>query len=305
MRSRDRHPEPDGSKRRGDALALIAAVFAAIFLLFFQDANAVAPREATVLVMLCVATLFNGAFAASRLRRSERQPSHRRANLRAAVVLGLLTIGGNIGVAEALGHLDPGLTSTILQTQIFVVGLGAWAFLEERITPTFVIGATFAVAGFAVLSLDDPGAARVSVKGVLFALVASVSFGAMLVYTRKVIRDIDPVFVNVIRLVLAVAVLGIYLLPQGVLAEVPMRAWLMAAAAAFCGPFVSRLCLMFAARHITASRTKLITLTTPVFAFVLSILVLGVVPAAREIVGALLILAGVVLPLAGARAYSR
>jgi drug/metabolite transporter (DMT)-like permease len=301
---RDRHPEPSSSQRRGDALALIAAVFAAIFLLVFQDANAVAPREATVFVMLSVATLFNGAFASFRSRQRAKEAGRGRANLRAAIVLGLLTIGGNIGVAEALNHLDPGLTSTILQTQIFVVGLGGWALLQERITIRFVVGAVFAVAGFAVLSLDDPSAARVSVTGVLFALLASMSFGAMLLYTRKVIRDIEPVTVNVIRLILAVAVLAIYLIPQGALVQVPPRAWAMAGAAAFCGPFVSRLCLMFAARHITASRTKLITLTTPVFAFVLSVVVLGLVPGVRELVGAALILAGVVLPILRAKAYT-
>ncbi len=293
-------------RRRGDALASIAAVFAAVFLLVFQDAGAVASREAIVFVMLAAATLFNGgAFAILRARATERRSDVTPgANLRASVVLGLLTIGGNIGVAEALKHLDPGLTSTILQTQIFVVGLGGWAFLGERITPRFIIGALFAVAGFGVLSIDDPSAAEVSVKGVLFALLASACFGAMLLYTRKVIREIAPVTVNVARLVLAVAALAVYLLPQGVISDVPPRAWAMAAAAAFCGPFVSRLCLMFAVRHITASRTKLITLSTPVFAFVLSIAVLGVVPSAREIVGAALIMAGVVLPIVGARSHA-
>jgi drug/metabolite transporter (DMT)-like permease len=112
------------------------------------------------------------------------------------------------------------------------------------------------------------------------------------------------VTVNVIRLILAVAVLAAYLVPQGVIAEIPPRGYAMAAAAAFCGPFVSRLCLMFAARHISASRTKLITLTTPVFAFALSIAVLGVIPGLREIAGAALILAGVVLPIVTAKAHS-
>ena len=260
--------------RRGDLLALISAVFAAVFLLAFRAANEAAPRDAAVFAMLACSTVFNAGFAASRLRARPSRPP--KVAVVATLVLAVLTILGNVGVAGALTHLDPGLTSTILQTQVFFVGLGGWLFLGEKVTPAFVIG-------------------------VLFALLGSLGFGAMLLYTRKVITRIDPVGVNVARLALAVLVMGLWLGPTGGLARLPVEAWAMTALAAACGPFISRLCLMFAVRHISASRAKLLTLLTPIFAFSLEVAFLGSWPSLRELGGAALILAGVVLPVLSGR----
>lgn len=288
------HP-PKAERRRGDAFAVTSAFFAAVYLLAFRSANAAAPRDAAVFAMLACATVFNGGYALARARRRPRRPS--RVTVVSIVVFAVLTILGNVGVAGALGHLDPGLTSTLLQTQVFVVGLGGWLFLRERITGHFVVGACFAVGGFAVLGIHDPAAAAVDPAGVAFALLSSVSFGAMLLYTRKVIDRIDPVGVNVARLALAVAIMAAYLVPRGEMTRLSGWAWLMTALAAACGPFISRLFVMYAVRHINASRTKLLTLLTPVIAFGLDLLVRGTKPLPRELLGAGLILGGVLLPI--------
>ncbi len=288
------------SPRRGDLLALISALFAAVFLLSFRASNAEAPRAAAVLAMLGWSALFNGALAFARARGRIARPS--RITLRASIVLGVLTILGNIGVAGALKELDPGLTSTVMQTQIFVVGIGGWLLLGEPLTGRFFVGAAFALGGFALLGGLHSGVATVSAKGLAFAGLASVSFGGMLLYTRKVIRSIDPIRVNVLRLILAVAVMSAWLVPQGALGQIPGSVWLTTALAAACGPFASRLCLMFATRHISAARTKLITLLSPVFAFGLEIAWLGDLPSGTELAGAGLILAGVLLPIVAARA---
>lgn len=282
-------------RQRGDAFAVASAFFAAVYLLAFRAASAAAPRDAAVFAMLGCATVLNGGLALARVRKRPRRPS--RVTVVSVLVLAVLTILGNVGVAGALGHLDPGLTSTLLQTQVFVVGLGGWLLLGEPITGRFVVGACFAIGGFAVLGLHDPAAAAVDPVGVAFALLGSISFGAMLLYTRKVIARIDPVGVNVARLALAVVMMGAYLAPTGAITRVPQRAWLMTVLAAACGPFISRLFVMYAVRHISASRTKLLTLLTPIVAFGLEVLVLGTTPLPREIAGAGLILAGVLLPV--------
>jgi len=286
--------------RRGDLLALASALLGAFFLIAFRESNAAAPRAAAVLAMLGWSALFNGGVAIAQARGRLRRPKG--ITLRAALVLGVLTIVGNVGVAGALEHLDPGLTATVMQTQIFVVGLGGWLLLGEKLTARFFVGAGFALAGFALLGGLHSGVPSVSAVGLGFAATASVSFGGMLLYTRKVIRRIDPVRVNVLRLALAVLVMGAWLIPQGVLAELTPAVWLTTAIAAFCGPFVARLCLMFATRHINAARVKLITLLSPVFAFALEVAWLGELPTGTELAGAGLILAGVLLPIAAARA---
>jgi drug/metabolite transporter (DMT)-like permease len=281
--------------RRGDALAVASAIFAAVYLIAFRAATAAAPRDAAVLAMLACATALNAGFALGLARNKPRAPS--RVTVVSVLVLAVLTILGNIGVAGALAHLDPGMTSTLLQTQVFVVGVGGWLFLGERITGRFVVGAGFALGGFAVLGGHAPAAAAVDPTGVAFALLGSVSFGAMLLFTRKVVTRIDPVGVNVARLALAVAMMAAWLGPTGEIARVPRGAWLMTGVAAACGPFISRLFVMYAVRNINASRAKLLTLLTPVVAFGLEALLFGTVPHRRELAGAGLILAGVLLPI--------
>ncbi|HJL16424.1 MAG TPA: DMT family transporter [Sandaracinaceae bacterium LLY-WYZ-13_1] len=290
--------DDDGDPRRGVALALGSAVFAAGFLLAFRNASREAPRELVVFAMLAFSAGFNGAVAGARVRSGPRWPS--RVTVLTVLVLAGLTVAGNVGVSGALARLDPGLTSTILQTQVFVVGILARLFLGEPLTGRFALGALFAVVGFGVLAIDDPAAATVDPVGVLFALLGSAGFGAMLVWTRGVIERIDPVAVNVARLALAVGILAPFAWAHGGLTALPPPVWGFAALAAACGPFASRLCLMFAVKHLTASRTKLLTLTTPVFAFGFELALLAEVPRPREIAGAALILLGVVLPVLSA-----
>lgn len=281
--------------RRGAALALAAAALAAVFLLAYQAANQSAPREVVVLAMLGCAALFNGGLAAA-LPRGARSHVSRKTTVVTILVFAVLTIGGNFGVAGALPRLGPGLTGTILQVQIFLVAIGGRLFLGEGITRWFLLGAAMAFAGFVVLGLHGAGDAHVDPVGVAFALLGALSFAGILLWTRGAIRRIEPVFVNVARLVLAVVVLAF--LPGQVdgLLALSAPVWLMIVLAAALGPFASRLCLMFAARHLSASRTKLITLVSPVLAFALEWVVLGEPPSAREVGGGALILAGVLVP---------
>ena len=291
---------PPVRPRRGDLLALVSAIFGAVFLLAFRSATDAAPRATAVLAMLAWSTGFNGALALGRPSQTPRRPpSH---TLRVALVLSVLTVTGNVGVAGALETLDPGLTSTVLQTQIFVVGLGGWVLLGERITGRFVVGGVFALAGFALLGGVSSASSGASLVGLAFALLASISFGGMLLYTRKVITRIDPITVNVVRLALATAAVAAWLAARNELGHLGARVWLATALAAACGPFASRLCLMFAVRHISAARTKLITLLSPVVAFALEVVWLGQLPSGAELAGAGLILAGVLLPILAARA---
>lgn len=281
--------------KRGALLAVSAAALAAVFLLAYQAANRAAPREVVVLAMLACATVFNGGFALTRWR-VDRSHVSRKVTAITILAFAAFTIGGNVGVAGALQHLGPGITGTILQVQIFMVAIGERVFLGERIRGSFVVGALLAFGGFVVLGLPSAGEASIDGVGVGFAMLGAASFAGMLVWTRGAIRRIEPVTVNVARLALAVVVLGAF--PgqlTGVLA-LPANVWLFVLAAAALGPFTSRLCLMFAAKHLSASRTKLITLVSPVMAFGLQWLVLGEPPSLRELGGGALILCGVLVP---------
>jgi O-acetylserine/cysteine efflux transporter len=234
--------------------------------------------------------------ARARGRGHARVPAARSLGLTLLVsaVIAVLTAAGNYAVAAALTSAAPGLVSVVQQTQVVFVAAVSAALLGERITLRFGVGVAVALAGFVVMSLPAGGAAG-GAAGALWALLSAVCFGTMHVITRVVIHRIDPVLVNALRLWFAVALM----LPGRLTGALglDLATWALVAGAAFLGPFLGRLCLMYAVRHISASRSALLILAGPVFAFLFAFLVMDIAPTPRELLGGALILAGIALPL--------
>ena len=293
--------------RTGVWLSLTAAALAALFLIPYKLASERAAADLVSLAMLSCAAVFNTlTTAGGKMGARERPARSLGLAVLVAAALAVLTAAGNVAAARALTSAAPGLVSVVQQTQVVFVAAASAVLLGERITLRFGVGVGVALAGFAVMRLplgDVAGAAPPT--GLLWAVVSALCFGLMLVITRAVIQRIDPVLVNAIRLWLAAAVIAV--LPgriAGALALDPIT-WGLAASAAFLGPFLSRLSLMYAARHLPASRAALLALATPVFAFGFGFAALGLVPTLRELLGGALILAGIALPLLERAAQAR
>ncbi len=291
---------------RGVILAMVSTILAAAFLVPYRMAAMQAPAELVALAMLSVAALFNtltNLTGRVRNRDRARPPRHLGLTLGISALLGTFTSLGNFAVAQSIGSLGPGLTSVVQQTQVVFVAVASLLLLGERITLRFVIGTAVALAGFGVMRLVDGSASAgppetvIDGVGLAWATLAAMCFGLMHVIIRKVIHRIDPVAVNAIRLWLAAALLLAW--PGRIEAALALspEVWAVCAAAAFLGPFVARLCLMYAVRYISASRSALIVLAAPVFAFGFGFIAFGIVPTRYELLGGLLILAGITVPL--------
>ncbi len=282
------------STRLGASLSALSAFLAAAFFVPYKSATNHGAADVLVIALLLPAAVFNTLTTLADRREPLRLD---RTNLYVAFLLAIGTVIGNVSVTNALAALDAGITSLILQTQILFVALASWLFLHERITGRFVAGTIVAAAGFAVVRLAGGGTVAGSAGGGLWALGAALSFGMMHVITRKHISRIQPVTVNALRLWMAVALL-VALPGRAVgLGQLSTNAWLLAGVAAFFGPFLGRLTIMFAVKHIPASYSTLITITTPVFAFALEFFFLGTTPSFMEVVGGTIILAGVAIPV--------
>lgn len=278
------------------SLAAGAAALAAVFLVLYKAAQDFAPRGDVVAAMILGSAAFNSATALAQERRLPRLDG---TSWKAALALSVGTIVGNVGVAESLGQCEPAVTSVLMQTQVLFVALMARAALGEPITRRFVLGVVVALAGVVLMRapLAGEAAPRVSLGGVFWALAAAAAFGSMQVITRKVIDRIRPVAVNAVRLWLAAFLLLAMPGRLGSLATMPAAGWGLAFGAAACGPFASRLALMYAVRTIPASQSVLFGLVAPVLAFGLGWAVFGTVPSGRELLGGLVILAGVAIPI--------
>jgi len=287
--------------RRGTLLSTAASVWAAAFLIPYKKASLLADAQVVVLALLTASALWNTALAAIETRG---RPRMNKTSMWAAVGLALFSITGNFCMSSSLTTLEPAIASVLLRTQVVFVALAAAVFLRERITGSLVVGSVIALGGLVVMRMPFDG--RAGLAGVLWALGAASSFGAIVIITRKVIHRIEPVTVNAVRLWLAVAFLAAVPGTASRALSASHELWWMAAVAAFCGPFISRLFTMYALRHVTAAYQVLISLSSPVFAFVLGYLILGTVPTGPELAGGGIMLIGIAVPvISGQRAANR
>lgn len=291
--------------QKGALLSFGAALGAAIFFIPFKVAGTLIARDIVVLATLLVAAVLNTLTSLRGIRSTSVLD---RVSLATAASFGVFTAIGNFGTSQALQYLGAGVTSVLQQTQVLLVAAGSWVFLNERISARFAMGTAVVLGGMMIMRVPSEGASAVNLPGVSWALTAAVCFGAMHVITRRVIQRIKPVPVNAMRLWVAV---GLLLLLPGNAAELvamDVHPWLLCAGAAVVGPFLSRICVMYAVRYISASHSVLITLVGPIFAFALDYAVLGRAPTTFELIGGAVALFGVGIPileLAGQRTSQR
>jgi len=283
---------------RGVLWSLAAAVLAAGYLIPYKAGAGHAGAEALALPMLLAAAGLNTlALGLPWAGRPWRWPRLDRLTLLVALILGACSALGNEAMAQALVHVEPGLASVVLRSQVVLVGLGGLWLLAERVGWRFWAGAGIALAGFALQRLPVADAGDSTLIGLLWVLLAAAGFAVMQLAVRKTAQRIDLLAVNGLRLWLAAALL--LLLPGrlGGLLRLDGETWLLAAAAGLFGPVGSRLCLMAALRHIPAALSTLVLFVSPLFAYLAAGIAFGVWPGGWELLGSGLILAGVALPV--------
>tara|TARA_R110002073_G_scaffold177151_1_gene334923 strand:+ start:38026 stop:38961 length:936 start_codon:yes stop_codon:yes gene_type:complete len=281
------------SEAVGAALGTVTAITTAGYLLCFGAATAFGTRNAVVLALLFWSAAFNCLITVARIRTT---PRPNRKWFLSAVFLATMTVAGSVTLAIALPLLGAGVTSTILQLQVFFVAAGAWVFLRERVGVGLLIGGAMAAGGVALYALPGQSSKNLSVIGVGGALASVATFGGMLIWTRAVIKDLDPVSLNAGRLVVATVAMACFPGTMRGALELPWQGWVLAASAAMAGPVVGRLAVMYSLRYISAAKAKLWSMLSPVFAFLFVYFIYGKAPDSREVLGGLLIVSGVLLP---------
>jgi drug/metabolite transporter (DMT)-like permease len=280
----------------------LGAAFAAGYLVPYKAAVVeVGPAGLVLPMLLCAAVINSGLEALGRLRQMAQSTAGPwrwdGVTLVVALLLGGASALGNEAVCQSLVSLNPGLVSVTLRTQVVFVAIGGLVLLREPLGVRFWIGLVLAMAGFVYLQGQLDLGGSLSGAGIAWAVVGAAGFGSMQVVIRRAIHRIDLLQVNTLRLWLAAALVA--LLPGRVttLFTLDGRIWAFAATAALCGPVLSRLCLMRALRTLPAAHATLALFMAPVFAYVLTGLLLGTWPTTTELVGSLVILGAIALPV--------
>lgn len=271
----------------------------ACFLIPWKAATHYGDPTLVTLVLLAVSAVLNtGAIAVPRLQSGDEGERPLAPTLWLSVVFAVLSLAGNWCSAEAVSRVSGPLLAVLQRCEVLVVGLLSAPLLRERVRAPFWVGTAVAGIGLVVLQRPAHGSPAFAPLGVAFGMGSAAAFGSMMVLTRKYTGVIRPVPLNAIRLWLSVA------LWFAVARRIPGRAEFSeglvvnAALAGFFGPFLSRLGALFSARHVPASTTSLASLATPALTLLLGFAWLGTLPVAQEVLGGVILLAGVAIPLA-------
>lgn len=284
---------------KGLLLGLAAAAGGAISLTPYKIATGITHTASVVLLMLIFAALYNTVislpeiFARSRGKKRGYQLS---VTLYVALAAALLTAMGNYSAGHTISLLNSAVTSLLVQMQVLFASLLAWLWLREQVGRGFIFGALLALFGLAVmrgLQADMPYA----ITGTLWGLLAAFSFGSMQVLTRRYVRYLAPLLFNTLRLWLAIVFLAMVPGTLQPALEASPTVMGLAALAAFGGPFLGRLALIYAARYVGAALVTLMGLAGPLFALVTEWWFLDSLPNRAEIIGGLLVMFGMGLAI--------
>lgn len=292
------------STRTGLAWAAFGSLMSACFLIPWKAATEHGSAIDITLVLLVVSAVLNTAVSGiPHLRAGDEGTRPLGTTLWLSVVFAILSLAGNWCSAEAASRVSGPLVAVLQRCEVLVVGILSIPMLGERARAPFWIGVSVAGVGLVVLQRPAVGSPVFAPLGVAYGIGSAAAFGAMMVLTRRYIDAIRPVQLNAIRLWLGVLLW--FALERRVpgRAELPNGLLVNGALAAFFGPFLSRLGAIFSARHVPASATALAWLATPALTLALGVVLLGTWPTGQELLGGVILLAGVAIPL-GASAVS-
>ncbi|KAB1196087.1 MULTISPECIES: DMT family transporter [Haloferax] len=198
---------------------------------------------------------------------------------------------------ESLNHTTVAASVTLVQAQPLFVAIGAWAFLDERVSRRTTIGIGVALVGMVVMSLSDlltaSGAPR-PLFGNALAVVGAVTAAAYVLTGRSVRSRVALVpYVVVVYSVCAVVLLVVAVGRGDPLSGYPTREWLLFFGMAIGPGIFGHTVINWALAHIESSVVSVSLLGEPVGSTILALFLLGEIPTLPTILGGAVVLAGI------------
>jgi drug/metabolite transporter (DMT)-like permease len=206
---------------------------------------------------------------------------------------------------HAIAAVGAGIATVLGNLQVVVVGFLAWWLLGERPSGRLLAAVPVVLIGVVLISGAVGGGAygENPSLGVIFGLATSLAYGAFLLLLRQGSKDLrraaGPLFdATAVAVVVCVALGpisgGVDLVPSW-----PAHGWLVLLA--LTSQVVGWLLIAVSLPRVPAALTSVILLLQPVASVALSAAVLAERPSPVQLVGCLVVLAGVVVATAGRR----
>jgi drug/metabolite transporter (DMT)-like permease len=217
-------------------------------------------------------------------------------SVRIAIICGIL-FGCDIAVWNTSIMLSKAAISTLLANLAPVwVGFGTYFFFKEKPQRIFWIGTLIALVGVAVIvGIDEIYHTRLE-TGHYLAICASIFYGAYLLISKKGRSGLDTVSFTAISMVTSTILLFIVCIAtQTKLYGFNTNTWLSLSGLGLVSQLLGWLAINFTLRYIKPTYASVSLLSQSVFTALLSMPVLGEFLKPTEVLGAVLVLAGIYL----------
>ncbi len=214
----------------------------------------------------------------------------------------LISFGG-YGAASicfffALTFADAAVVAVLLYTYPAIVVLAERTLFGVTVSKTRGAAVALSFAGCVLVVAPFSGAVRVGVPGLLLGLAAACGYTSFTVASQRLLPD-RPRTVLMTYLFFLTALMAFV---AALLTSTPLSAagwgselWLLLAGIVLLPTFVAILLYLRALRHLGAGRTAIASTFEPVFTIVLASILLGERMTFVQLVGAALVMAGVVV----------
>ena len=276
----------------GIVIGIAAVSSASIFIRFAQ-------REAPSLVIaaarLTLSSLILVPLALTRYRHEYRRLTSRDAWL--AVFSGVFLALHFATWISSLEYTTVASSTVLVSTSPLFVAITAWLFLREKIGPAVIAGLVVALAGSAVIGLSDrSGGMRNALLGDLLAFAGAVTVAGYLLIGRRLRAKLSLIpYIAVVYGTAAVVMLAMVLVTRERVVGYSPTTYLWFLLLALVPQLLGHSAFNWALAHLPATFVAVATLGEPIGSTILAYIILGEMPTPIKIVGAVLILAGIVV----------
>jgi len=217
--------------------------------------------------------------------------------------IGIIEIIATVSMFVAIDKIpNPSVPSFLRNLEpIFIVFL-AFIILKEKYNFIEKIGIVLTIIGATIISYKSgDGFFTLFIDGVQYMVIACFFYAIRTVWVKHVIKKIDPLILNLNKLVFLFVAFIIYFMFSDVGFIISKFALINIIIGAIIGPFFTSYAQYLALQYIDASRATLLQSTAGIFTLGFAYLYFGSLPLFYQIIGGLITIIGIWILIDGKR----
>lgn len=229
----------------------------------------------------------------------------RLSHLRSLIGIGIVEVIATVSIFVAIDKIiNPSVPAFLRNLEpIFIVFLGI-IVLKEKYSKIEKVGMVLTILGAVVISYNSSaGFSSLIIDGSQFMLIACIFYAIRTIWVKMVIHKIDPIILNLNKIVFLFLAFFIYFLFLNLPYEISRFAFLNILIGAIIGPFFTSYAQYLSYQYIDASRSTLIQSTAGVFTLLFAYIYFGSLPFIYQVIGGIITILGIWILIDGNRVY--